>query len=118
MEAPRKPPARAATKPATKPAAKPTPKTAPKAPAVTSARRPSPSKPAGAAAPATMASAEREELVRLAAYFRAEQRGFAPGREWEDWLIAEAEVSARVGTAPAQAPRKTAARKVAKAPKA
>lgn len=118
MEAPRKPPARAATKPATKPAAKPTPKAAPKAPAVTAARRPAPRKPAAAAAPATMAPAEREELVRLAAYFRAEQRGFAPGREWEDWLIAEAEVSARVGAAPAQAPRKTAARKAAKAPKA
>jgi hypothetical protein len=35
---------------------------------------------------------ERYELIAEAAYFRAEQRGFAPGREWEDWLSAEAEI--------------------------
>jgi len=57
-------------------------------------------------------------MVRLAAYFRAEQRGFAPGREWEDWLVAEAEVGTRVDAAPVPAPRKTAARKADKAPKA
>ena len=34
-------------------------------------------------------------MVRIAAYFRAERRGFAPGNECEDWLAAEAEVSER-----------------------
>ena len=63
---------------------------------------------ASAAAPA----AEREEMVRTAAYFRAERRGFAPGYEWEDWLAAEAEVSALVaGSQPPPKPRKPPARK-------
>ena len=35
---------------------------------------------------------EREKLVREAAYFRAEQRGFAPGGELEDWVASEREV--------------------------
>lgn len=35
---------------------------------------------------------ERELLVARAAYFRAEKRGFAPGRELQDWVEAEAEV--------------------------
>ena len=55
-------------------------------------------------------TAEREQMIRTAAYFRAERRGFAPGYEWEDWLAAEAEVQARAGArqvrkAPARAPR-------------
>jgi hypothetical protein len=29
--------------------------------------------------------------IAVAAYFRAERRGFAPGGELEDWLCAEAE---------------------------
>ena len=29
------------------------------------------------------------EHVAMAAYYRAEQRGFAPGQELEDWLAAE-----------------------------
>lgn len=33
-----------------------------------------------------------EQLIAEAAYFRAEQRGFAPGNELGDWLDAEAEV--------------------------
>jgi hypothetical protein len=37
---------------------------------------------------------DREERVRVAAYFRAERRGFLRGYEKEDWLAAEAEVSA------------------------
>lgn len=35
--------------------------------------------------------AEREARVAIAAYFRAEKRGFDPGHELEDWLAAEAE---------------------------
>ena len=33
--------------------------------------------------------------IARAAYFRAERRGFAPGRELEDWLAAEAELKRR-----------------------
>jgi len=35
---------------------------------------------------------ERERMIREAAYFRAERRGFAPGDEMSDWLAAESEV--------------------------
>lgn len=36
-----------------------------------------------------------EELIAVAAYFRAEQRGFAPGNEMLDWFQAEAEFKSR-----------------------
>lgn len=42
---------------------------------------------------------QRMQMIATAAYFRAEQRGFAPGCEMEDWLAAEAEVAgAAAGT--------------------
>ena len=34
----------------------------------------------------------REQMIAEAAYFRAEQRGFAPGNEMSDWLQAEADM--------------------------
>lgn len=34
----------------------------------------------------------REQMIAEAAYFRAEQRGFAPGNEMSDWLEAESDV--------------------------
>ena len=34
--------------------------------------------------------------IALAAYFRSERRGFAPGYELEDWLAAEREVDQRL----------------------
>jgi hypothetical protein len=34
--------------------------------------------------------------VAQAAYFRAEARGFAAGRELEDWVAAEAEIGAQL----------------------
>jgi hypothetical protein len=37
-------------------------------------------------------SDSREARIAEAAYWRAEQRGFAPGGELEDWLEAEKEV--------------------------
>jgi hypothetical protein len=39
---------------------------------------------------------ERHALVAQAAYFRAEARGFAAGRELEDWVAAEAEIGAQL----------------------
>ena len=103
MEETRKPARKSRAAAAPKPAAKRA------ATAKATARKPAgtQSRPAVAAPSA----AEREELVRTAAYFRAERRGFAPGYEWEDWLAAEAEVSSLPGTPPAPAPRKTPARK-------
>jgi hypothetical protein len=64
--------------------------------------------------PAGPSPAQREEMIRTAAYFRAQSRGFAPGYEWEDWLAAEAEVSSLPEPeAPAKA-RKAPARKTAR----
>jgi hypothetical protein len=39
-----------------------------------------------------LAGEDRRRLIAEAAYFRAEQRGFAPGQELEDWLAAEIEI--------------------------
>jgi Protein of unknown function (DUF2934) len=36
---------------------------------------------------------DRRASIALAAYFRSERRGFAPGYELEDWLAAEREVA-------------------------
>ena len=36
----------------------------------------------------------RRAMIAEAAYLRAEQRGFVPGCETDDWLLAEAEVDA------------------------
>jgi hypothetical protein len=36
---------------------------------------------------------QREQMIAEAAYYRAEQRGFAPGRELDDWIAAEAEIA-------------------------
>lgn len=63
------------------------PGTKAKAPRKRAAR---PAKPAGAA----LTSGERLEMIRQAAYYRAERRGFATGHEAEDWLAAEAEIDA------------------------
>jgi hypothetical protein len=38
------------------------------------------------------AYAERESRIRLAAYFKAKRRNFAPGHALEDWAAAEQEV--------------------------
>jgi hypothetical protein len=35
---------------------------------------------------------ERQRMIAEAAYYKAEQRAFAPGMETEDWLEAEREV--------------------------
>jgi len=75
-----------------------------KAPAVGGAAEPKAS-----AAPAT--TVHRDEMVRIAAYFRAERRGFAPGYEVADWLEAQAEVDAGVTPASPARPRKAPSKK-------
>jgi hypothetical protein len=42
--------------------------------------------------PSSDPSSSREALIAIAAYYRAERRGFLPGHEQEDWLAAEREV--------------------------
>lgn len=42
--------------------------------------------------PAASDECVRESQVALAAYFRAEKRGFAPGGEQDDWFAAENEL--------------------------
>lgn len=50
------------------------------------------------AVPATSAfECPREQMIAEAAYFRAEQRGFAPGNEMSDWLEAESDVEHLLG---------------------
>jgi hypothetical protein len=48
-----------------------------------------------AASSPRLSDSERYHQIRLCAYFRAEQRGFAPGYMWDDWLAAEREVDAK-----------------------
>jgi hypothetical protein len=50
-----------------------------------------------AAAKSTGDGIDREEMIAVAAYFRAERRGFNYGDPVEDWLAAEAEVDAMLG---------------------
>jgi len=40
---------------------------------------------------------ERERLIAVAAYHRAERRGFAPGGELHDWYEAAAEIDRQLG---------------------
>lgn len=56
-----------------------------------------------AAKPAPPHDPARRARIAIAAYYRAERRGFAPGRELEDWLEAEREVDRAIasGAAPA-----------------
>jgi hypothetical protein len=42
--------------------------------------------------------ADRQRRIAVAAYLRAERRGFAPGAELEDWLEAEREEDSRRST--------------------
>jgi len=56
-----------------------------------------PGRRARAGAPRSELSPEdRQRLIAVAAYYRAERRGFAPGGELEDWCAAEAEIDQRL----------------------
>jgi len=53
----------------------------------------------GKASGSTGAKLSPEEVYRLiqeSAYFKAKERGFAPGHEVQDWIEAEAEVRSRL----------------------
>jgi hypothetical protein len=98
----RKPRATVATKPAAKPAAKPVATNAGPAARKTAVK---------ASAPVVATGVGCDEMVRTAAYFRAQRREFAPGYEIEDWLAAEVEVRALVEPAGVAKPRKPAPKK-------
>ena len=56
-----------------------------------------PSKAAPDTAPAAKLSPEEVyRLIQESAYFKAKERGFAPGGEVQDWIEAEAEVRRRL----------------------
>jgi hypothetical protein len=67
-----------------------------RSPATGAASPTRPSRKSGAAAPhpAAFAGEDRYRMIAEAAYYRAEQRGFTPGSELDDWLAAEIEVDA------------------------
>ena len=46
--------------------------------------------------PIAISPDERQRMIALAAYYRAEQRGFMNGDPMRDWLEAEAEVTMRL----------------------
>jgi hypothetical protein len=56
------------------------------------ARRAVTKKPAATAATRAVSAEARRAMIAERAYLRAERRGFAPGREAEDWLAAEVEI--------------------------
>jgi hypothetical protein len=59
----------------------------------------------------TAPDADLYARIRMVAYLRAERRGFAPGREIDDWLAAEAEVMQRFEPSPAAPKKKAPSRK-------
>ena len=73
-------------------------RTAPKAAPKSTAKPPSFEIPANNSARVHVSPDELRQLISEAAYYRAKQRGFAPGHELEDWIQAEAEVMRRLGT--------------------
>jgi len=60
---------------------------------------------------ATLPSADFAAAIAERAYFKAEQRGFVPGHELEDWLAAEREIFALGAPAPAATKKPVVRRK-------
>jgi hypothetical protein len=52
---------------------------------------------------AVLGAAQREVMIREAAYFRAERRAFAPGGELEDWFVAERRIDSALTQSAASA---------------
>jgi hypothetical protein len=57
---------------------------------------PKPPRKAEGASPQDLSNEDLYKLIQETAYFKAKARGFAPGREVQDWIEAEAEVRRRV----------------------
>ena len=55
--------------------------------------------------PAGPDSQARHLMIREAAYFLAQHRGFLPGLELEDWLQAEKDIDAALAAAQRNGPR-------------
>jgi hypothetical protein len=64
-------------------------KAKPKAKAKTKAKTKAEPASTAVAKPISLEASVRYAMIADAAYFRAEQRGFIPGHELEDWLAAE-----------------------------
>jgi len=47
---------------------------------------------------------DRYRHISVFAYYKAEQRGFAPGHMWDDWLAAEREVDSRIESGSVKVP--------------
>ena len=62
--------------------------------AVKSSRSTKPASEPKAGTPVTISHEERWRMIAIAAYHKAERRGFTPGHEVADWLAAEQEISA------------------------
>ena len=56
------------------------------------ARAPRESLASASAAPRAVTPEARRAMIAERAYLRAERRGFPPGQETEDWLVAEREI--------------------------
>jgi DUF2934 family protein len=77
------------------PSRRPPESTPPKTPSATPApkKRAAPkARPVEVTPRAIVTEEMRRGMIAESAYLRAERRGFAPGKEDEDWLAAEAEV--------------------------
>jgi hypothetical protein len=75
------------------------PKERRRTPRKTAAATPKPDTQAALSASNIRGDAAPQEIRRLiaeAAYFRAQERGFQPGHELEDWIEAESEVMGRL----------------------
>ena len=59
---------------------------------------------AGSSPPDGVSPGDRYRQISVFAYYKAEQRGFAPGHMWDDWLAAEREIDARSSSRSVQAP--------------
>jgi hypothetical protein len=63
------------------------------------------SAPAADASPSdAVTPGDRYRQISVFAYYKAEQRGFAPGHMWDDWLAAEREVDSRTSASSLPAP--------------
>ena len=66
-----------------------------KEPAIKPAPPSAPVAPAGDPVTARTDAHERHHRISVAAYYRAERRGFTPGADQQDWFEAEKEIEPR-----------------------